>query len=123
MSYKPSTTNDFYEGFASQPTKIIGQPTYNDLVKLRDTLYHLAAAVPSHAGGGQHGHLGMLMPPTVYATIAELPWNNPPNPVLPALQGLTQHQILEAQRRFSEDKKVFQEAKNLDRALVKFLEN
>ena len=123
MSYtiKPTSVTDFYEGFLVHPPKIEGQPTYDDLRRLRDALYANAAAIPSTQGGGNHGHLGMIMDPVVYATLSPVAWVNPPQPVMPPLGAMTAAQISEANRRFAEESKAHIEAQNLDKALIRLI--
>jgi hypothetical protein len=116
---KPTSATDFFDSFQHQPTKIQGQPAYDDLRQLRDSLFANAAAIPSTRGGGAHGHLGMLMTPTVYATLSATPWVQPPVPVLPALNNLTGPQIAEANRRYADDYKEYLETNNLDKALLR----
>ena len=62
-------------------TKIHGKPTYPTLHKLHTELKANASSVPSTLGGGLHGHLGLILTPTAYATLQPTtPWVTPPNP-------------------------------------------
>ena len=47
-------------------TKIEGLPTPITLTKLRSEIYDNAMSVPSTAGGGIYGHLGIVMPAAEY---------------------------------------------------------
>ena len=42
-------------------TKIDGQPTDEDMMKLTSELLAIAASVPTGNGSGSHGHVGMLL--------------------------------------------------------------
>jgi hypothetical protein len=62
-------------------TKVHGKPTYETLQNLSTELKANAGSVPSTLGGGQHGHLGIIVSAIRYATLANtLPWVNPVNP-------------------------------------------
>jgi hypothetical protein len=62
-------------------TKIHGKPTYPTLQTLYTELKANAGSVPTTLGGGLHGHLGLLLPPTSYATLQPATaWVTPPNP-------------------------------------------
>ena len=55
-------------------TRIEGEPAYTDMDEIRDKLYRNAMAIKSPFGGGQHGHLGMIMNPILYHTEAGETW-------------------------------------------------
>ena len=62
-------------------TKIHGKPTYPTLQTLYTELKANAGSVPTTLGGGLHGHLGLLLPATSYATLQPtIAWVTPPNP-------------------------------------------
>ena len=62
-------------------TKIHGKPTYPTLQVLHTELKANAGSVPTTLGGGLHGHLGLLLTATSYATLQPtIPWVTPPNP-------------------------------------------
>jgi hypothetical protein len=61
--------------------RIHGQPTYETLQHLSSEIKANAASVPSTLGGGQYGHLGLILSVNHYATLANtIPWVSPPNP-------------------------------------------
>jgi hypothetical protein len=61
--------------------RIHGQPTYETLQNLSTEIEANAALVPSTLGGGQYGHLGLILSVDCYATLANtIPWVSPPNP-------------------------------------------
>lgn len=112
---------DFFDTFVNLPTPVQGQPTYNDLNLLRTHLYRAAAKIPSTHGGGAHGHLGLVMHPTMYATVSQTPWVTPGAPVLGNLVGLTGPAIAAEQHRYKLALRDFQEIKNLDLALTRMI--
>jgi hypothetical protein len=62
-------------------TKVFGKPTYESLQTLATEIKANAGSVPSTAGGGANGHLGMILSPARYATLQDtVPWNQPANP-------------------------------------------
>ena len=60
--------------------KITGRPTYHKLVQLYKQIKANASSVPSHLGGAQHGHLGLVLKPTKYALISLIPFTIPVHP-------------------------------------------
>jgi hypothetical protein len=62
-------------------TKVPGKPTYDSLQQLQTEIKANAASVPSIFGGGLYGHLGLIVSPARYATLADtVPWVSPQNP-------------------------------------------
>jgi hypothetical protein len=120
---KPTTTEEFYQAFIVHAGKIIGEPAYDDIRQLRNTAYQNAAAVSSALGGGQHGHLGMIMDATTYASLTQEPWTDPPepptSPVIPPQA--TGPIISEAHRAHAQALKERRECQNLDRALTRLI--
>ena len=56
-------------------------PNAGTVRKLARELHANAAAVPCPAGGGNHGHVGMIMPAAQYATLpGTIPWVDPAHP-------------------------------------------
>ena len=47
-------------------TKIDGQPTDKDLNLLTKELSTVAASIPTTNGGGQHGHMGLILDAAEY---------------------------------------------------------
>jgi hypothetical protein len=52
-------------------TKIHGQPTSHDLTNLEREIISILANIPTTLGGGNHGHVGVIMDPTEYNTMTE----------------------------------------------------
>jgi len=69
-------------------TKIQGQPTSHDLTILEKELIAILASIPTALGGGNFGHVGVIMKATAYATMTTgIAFTNPANPgVYPAGQ-------------------------------------
>ena len=62
-------------------TKIMGQPTNQDLDLLDEELTAIASSFPSELGGGAHGHAGLVKSAADYAVFAPAtPFNVPANP-------------------------------------------
>ncbi len=47
-------------------TNIFGQPTANNLTQLEKELVAIAAAIPTSLGGGNHGHVGIIIEDAKY---------------------------------------------------------
>jgi len=62
-------------------TKIHGQPTSHDLTNLEKEIIAILANIPTTLGGGNHGHVGVIMNPTEYNTMTGgIDFVNPANP-------------------------------------------
>ena len=74
-------------------TKITGQPDYPTLKRIKDELKANAASVPSDLGGGNHGHLGIVLTPQEYTQVSEAhPYIRPIHPgSLTIAPGIAQH--------------------------------
>jgi len=49
---------------------IIGDPDWASIKRLKQQIYANAVGVPSIQGGGNHGHLGLVMPPAEYLLLS-----------------------------------------------------
>ena len=63
------TPSEIIDSFPEPVTKIKGKPSYGSLSSLRDALKANAASVSSSLGGGEHGHLRLILPTAIYNTI------------------------------------------------------
>eukprot|EP00957_Ditylum_brightwellii_P129771 9898945-Ditylum_brightwellii.AAC.1 len=64
-------TDDVLAKFVYKTLPIInGQPTYADINKMSKMLYANAAKVPTTLGGGNKGHIRLIMKALLYATIS-----------------------------------------------------
>ena len=60
--------------------KIDGEPDYININTMMQLLYGNAASIPMTLGGGQHGHIGIIVNPQLYTTLANTTYESPPNP-------------------------------------------
>ena len=105
-------------------TRIHGQPTNSTFRTLRKEIYANARAISSQWGGGQHGHLGLVMPNAEYQARFNAAWDLPAHPgaqpILPA--NPTAHQINEANRQhralLDEHRVAEQEKNELQKMLI-----
>ena len=67
-------------------TKVHDTPTYEVLKRIKDEIKANATNVQCDLGGGKHGHLGLVLDATEYATVSTTPYTRPvhpgPNPVV-----------------------------------------
>jgi hypothetical protein len=121
---KPTTAEEFHSGFIAQAIKITGEPCYNDIRQLRTVIYENAASYNTPLGGGNHGHLGMVMPALTYDNVSLTPWVDPPEPAADVIieqNAPTAAQIAKAHRTHSQALKARREFQNLDRALTRVI--
>ena len=87
MSSTTTTNIDYINTNFAYPTltKITGIPTYAQLKAIKDELKTNAGTIQCDLGGGQNGHLGLLLTNNEYATISATPYICPihPGPVIP----------------------------------------
>lgn len=120
MSTNIPSIDDIRTSFP-QPTitPIEGEPTYESIKLLHNQLKSNAASVPSTLGGGNHGHLGLVLQATLYTTVLGQQFVEPPNPgITPNIPaGSTNAQIGVLTRQFNAETKVYLEYKRTDAAL------
>ena len=104
-------------------TRIHGPPAYGTLQVIFSELKANASSVPSTLGGGQHGHLGLVLPEAKYLQLPNTaPWVTPLNP--PAFvppEGATGPQIAAAKEQWQEEKATFVLCQATERALIALL--
>jgi hypothetical protein len=91
-------------------TKIHGKPTYESLQNVLTELKANASSVPSTLGGGQYGHLGLLLSDARYTALpCTLHWLSPsnPGPFAPPEEG-TGPQIQAVKDLWQESKQTFE---------------
>jgi hypothetical protein len=101
-------------------TKIHGEPTCESLQNTSTELKANASSVPSTLGGGQNGHLGLLLSAARCNTLAHaVPWATPVNPgvFVPPNPG-TGPQIAAANDVWRELKLQFELCQAADKALI-----
>ena len=101
-------------------TKIHGQPVYETLQNLATELKANAGSVPSTLGGGENGHLGLILSDIRYAALPNtVAWATPTNPgafVPPA--GSTGPQIEAAKEVWRDRKQTFEICQATEKALI-----
>ena len=60
--------------------KIDRELDYENINKMMQLLYGKSASLPTTLGGGQHGHIGIIMTPQLYTTLAITPYKSPTDP-------------------------------------------
>ena len=103
---------------------IVGEPNYDTINGLARVLKTNAASCASERGGGNLGHLGLLVSTAAYTILSPThPFDEPPNPgayhTPPA--GGTAAQITAAERQWTEESRVYLLHKNTDMALKRQL--
>ena len=61
-------------------TKIHGEPTYDSIKQLHNELKANARSVCSSLGGGNYGHLGLVLTDAQYGMISNVPFVRPDHP-------------------------------------------
>jgi len=75
MSTQTVTIDEITKSFTF-PTlpKQSGLPVYKPIVAIHAKLKINAMSIPTTLGGSQHGHLGLVLPPATYLTVANVPF-------------------------------------------------
>jgi hypothetical protein len=75
------TVDDIIAKFPNKRLPIIdGEPDYASISTMVQLLYGNAATLKTTLGGGRNGHIGIIMPAELYATLSVTPYNSPPDP-------------------------------------------
>ncbi len=103
-----------------------GEPDPKSIRRLCKELYDCAAYVDSDAGGGNHGHLGMVMPNATYQALpgigAANAWVDPVNPNRPVFAaGTPAHQITNDLETFKQEKEDYTIAMTLEANVEKMI--
>jgi hypothetical protein len=98
---------------------ITGEPDYALVNDMMQDLYTNAASLPTTLGGGQHGHIGIVMSPILYATISAVPYNQPVDPGPEPLFAANASQATKDNRRtqHKQERRIFDHATNMEDAL------
>src|SRR5210317_941171 len=106
------TTTDPFPFPHPELTPIHGKPTGPTVSKLLTQVFANAIAVPSTNGGGNHGHLGAIVPAAEYLTISNqlIAFNAPGHPgqQAPPAIGATAIQITNANRIYDLDLRTYE---------------
>ena len=102
------TVDNILEAFPNKTPPIVGRPTSQSLTELKQLLYENAATIPSNIGGGNHGHLGVIMPQARYLTLVGATWVPPLNPgVAPVIPpGTTGPQLQRIMTQFKNEQRL-----------------
>ena len=103
-------------------TKIQGIPTYEPLRKIKNEMKANAASVPCDLGGGNNGHLGLILSLAEYANVSPTPYIRPVHPGNLNIPVGTPN--YEATRLTSDHKELIRlnrEANNIEASLLKQL--
>ena len=98
---------------------ITGNPNYALINNMMQDLYTNAASLPTTLGGGQHGHIGIVVAPFLYATISAVPYNQPADPGPKPLFAANASQVTKDNRRtqHKQERRIFDNATNMEDAL------
>jgi hypothetical protein len=114
------TVEEIINGFPNPILpKIDHEPTFEDIQVTTRLLSANAISMPSMAGGGAHGHLGIIMTQVEYATISTSPWVEPYNPnAVPIIPpGTAAVDAAQIARMHAECRRIYTNRINIDQAL------
>jgi hypothetical protein len=127
ISMAPSnaiTVEEIINGFPNPVLpKIDNKPTFED-IQIRTRLLNAnAISIPSMAGGGAHGHLGIIMSQVEYAAVSASPWVEPFNPnAIPIIpSGTNTVDAAQLARMHAECRRIYTNRINEDQALKKLI--
>lgn len=103
--------------------KISGKPNYESLKAIKNELKANAGKVQCDLGGGNNGHLGLVLTPEEYITVSATPHVRPIHPGVVAPTGTTQYQSTVLRDEHKENIRLFREANVVEEALLKQLSN
>ena len=108
-----------------RPIPIQGAPSNKSLKRLKAELRANASSVETDLGGGDHGYLGLVLTDVEYAKInptppAFVPPTFPTPIVIPT--GTTQVEALQLREQYKEEKRLYYECKNIEKALLRHIQ-
>ena len=114
---KPTSIDDIVTKF---PTKILPpipcKPDYECISQFNQIIYGNATILPTTLGGGEHGHVGLIMKATLYVTLSATAYvtpNEPPlTPEVPSTATSASRQQLHDQH--AEEHQIFTNNVNMD---------
>jgi hypothetical protein len=118
------TVEEIINGFPNPVLpKIDNEPTFEDIQVKNHLLNANAISIPSMAGGGANGHLGIIMTQVEYAVISASPWVKPFNPnaihIIPT--GTNDVDAAQLARIHAECRRIYTNRINVDQALKKII--
>ena len=101
-------------------TKIHSEPSYETLKAITNQLKSNTCGVTSDLDGGTHGHLGLIMTPTEYATISLVPYISPTHPgALTISSGTAKHEAKHLRKDHIYFTRNFCETTDVEKSLIK----
>eukprot|EP00957_Ditylum_brightwellii_P063221 4798921-Ditylum_brightwellii.AAC.1 len=73
--------------------RVEGEPDYVAINTIIQQLYENAATILSSLGGGAHGHIRLVMEPTLYSSLSATAYNAPSAPTIATLAGNVTSQV------------------------------
>ena len=114
------SVDDIVAKFPSKTlAQITGEPDYDSINHMVQSLYGNAASVATTLGGGAHGHIGIIMRQQLYATLTATPYTAPNDPGalpnIPATASAATCELIRTQHK--EERRIFDNHINMDDAL------
>ena len=103
-----------------QCTPIRDRPNFKNLIQLKNELKTNAGSIRTPLGGGAHGHLGLILSPEEYETIAgTTPFVKPPNPgALEITREMTNYDQIRSRAEWDASVRLFDLTNNVEKALM-----
>ena len=119
---KTPTVDDILTKFPTRHLNPMrGEPNYDAITALKAELFANAAVIPTPLGGGQHGHIGLVMKQQLYSTLSSTPFVLPedpgPLPVFDQTLLVTEAARLTIVQEHKEKRRIFDTITNVDLAL------
>jgi hypothetical protein len=118
------TVEEIINGFTNDVLpKIDHDPTFEDIPVTTRLLNAKAISVPSMSGGGDHGHLGIIMTQVEYSVISTMPWAEPCNPgaTLLIAAGTNTVDATQIDQILDEFRRIHTKCINVDQALKRII--
>ena len=108
------------------PTRVMDEPTYQDLKRIKTELRANASSVDCELGGGDHGYLGLVLNDADYLNVPGIQGTNFVPPVYPGPlvipPAANAVQAVQAQETHKEQINAYRECNNVEKALLKHLQ-
>jgi hypothetical protein len=98
-------------------TKIIGEPNYDSLAIISKEAKANGKSVDCTLGGGEQGHLGLIVTDLAYERLSATPFIRPVLPIMGDTTG-TAAQIVNVRRIYDDDMKIFTTCHIVERTLI-----
>ena len=118
-----TATVDYKNSIFEYPvlTKVTTRPTYPILKQIKNELKANAGKVQCELGGGNNGHLGLVLTDIEYALVSPIPYLRPTHPGAVCPVGTTQIQNTNLRAQYNEELRLFREANAVESALLQQL--